>query len=67
MCTSKGVVKKTELSKYGRSRAGGIIAIKLRDDDKLIDAIVTRKDNEIGEEQALRPRLNLPTAFCEFS
>ena len=39
MCTSKGLVKKTELSKYGRPRAGGIIAIKLRDDDKLIDAI----------------------------
>ena len=47
MCTSKGLVKKTELSKYGRPRAGGIIAIKLRDDDKLIDAIVTRKDDEI--------------------
>ncbi len=47
MCTSKGLVKKTELSKYGRPRAGGIIAIKLRDDDKLIDAVVTRKDDEI--------------------
>ncbi len=47
MCTSKGLVKKTELSKYGRPRAGGIIAIKLRDDDKLIDAIVTSKDDEI--------------------
>ena len=47
MCTSKGLVKKTELSKYGRPRAGGIIAIKLRDDDKLIDVIVTRKDDEI--------------------
>ena len=47
MCTSKGLVKKTELSKYGRPRAGGIIAIKLRDDDNLIDAIVTRKDDEI--------------------
>ena len=47
MCTSKGLVKKTELSKYGRPRSGGIIAIKLRDDDKLIDAIVTSKDDEI--------------------
>ena len=47
MCTSKGLVKKTELSKYGRPRAGGIIAIKLRDDDNLIDAIVTRTSDEI--------------------
>jgi DNA gyrase subunit A len=47
MCTSKGLVKKTELSKYGRPRSGGIIAIKLRDDDKLIDAIVTQKDDEL--------------------
>ena len=47
MCTSKGLVKKTELSKYGRPRAGGIIAIKLRDDDNLIDAIVTRTNDEI--------------------
>ncbi len=47
MCTSKGLVKKTELSKYGRPRAGGIIAIKLRDDDKLIDVVVTKTNDEI--------------------
>ncbi len=47
MCTAKGLVKKTELSKYGRPRAGGIIAIKLRDDDQLIDVIVTKKGDEL--------------------
>ncbi|MBI5727736.1 MAG: DNA gyrase subunit A [Ignavibacteriales bacterium] len=36
MCTSHGVVKKTVLSSYGNVRKGGIIAINLNDDDKLI-------------------------------
>lgn len=47
MCTAKGLVKKTELSKYGRPRSGGIIAIKLKEDDQLIDVIVTKKGDEI--------------------
>ncbi len=58
MCTSKGLVKKTELSQYGRPRSGGIIAIKLKDDDQLIDAIVTKKGDEIvlctGDGMAIR-------------
>ena len=58
MCTSKGLVKKTELSRYGRPRSGGIIAIKLKDDDQLIDAIVTKKGDEIvlctGDGMAIR-------------
>lgn len=36
MCTSHGVVKKTVLSAYGNVRRGGINAINLNDDDKLI-------------------------------
>ncbi|MBI2416647.1 MAG: DNA gyrase subunit A [Ignavibacteriales bacterium] len=36
MCTSQGVVKKTVLSAYGNVRRGGINAINLNDDDKLI-------------------------------
>ncbi len=39
--TKKGVVKKTELKAYSRPRKGGIIAITLRDEDKLIDVKVT--------------------------
>jgi DNA gyrase subunit A len=47
MTTAKGLVKKTELSKYGRPRNGGIIAIKLRDDDRLIDVAVAKSGDEI--------------------
>ena len=47
MCTSKGLVKKTPLSEYGRPRNGGIIAIKLRDDDRLIDMVVAKAGDEI--------------------
>ncbi len=39
--TKNGVVKKTELDAYSRPRKGGIIAITLRDGDKLIDVKVT--------------------------
>ena len=47
MATKKGLVKKTNLSDYGRPRKGGIIAIKLRDDDELIHVMVTKKSDDI--------------------
>jgi DNA gyrase subunit A len=47
MCTRKGLVKKTPLIDYGRPRANGIIAIKLRDDDSLIKAVVAQKGDEL--------------------
>ncbi len=47
MATQKGLVKKTPLSAYGRPRRGGIIAIKLRDDDEIIDVLVTKKGDEL--------------------
>ncbi len=39
--TKLGQVKKTALSAYGRPRKGGIIAINLREGDRLIDVEVT--------------------------
>ena len=39
MATRKGVVKKTALTAYGRPLKGGLIAIKLDDDDQLIDVV----------------------------
>lgn len=36
MCTSQGTVKKTPLSEFANPRRGGIIAIKLDEDDSLI-------------------------------
>jgi len=39
--TSKGTVKKTPLSQFSRPRANGIIAIDIRDDDRLVDVAIT--------------------------
>ncbi len=47
MATQKGLIKKTPLSAYGRPRNAGIIAIKLRDDDQMIDVLVAKKGDEI--------------------
>ena len=46
MATKNGIVKKTPLSAYKRPTKGGIIAINLRDNDALIEAmIVSPKDD----------------------
>jgi len=47
MVTRKGVVKKTELVAYGRPRTGGIVALKIREDDELIGVRVTEGDQGI--------------------
>ncbi len=39
MATQRGIVKKTLLSAYSRPLKGGIIAINLDDDDRLIDVV----------------------------
>jgi len=41
MATSAGTVKKTPLGQFSRPRASGIIAIDLRNGDKLVDAAIT--------------------------
>ncbi|ASV76178.1 DNA gyrase subunit A [Thermogutta terrifontis] len=45
--TARGLVKKTALSAYGRPVRGGIIAIKLREGDELVGAVVTKKGDEV--------------------
>jgi len=47
MATRNGLVKKTPLEAYSRPKKGGIIAIKLRDDDELVDVVVTKPGDEI--------------------
>lgn len=47
MATQKGIIKKTELSKFSRPRKGGIIAINIREDDQLINAQITSGDDDI--------------------
>ncbi|MEM6512817.1 MAG: DNA gyrase C-terminal beta-propeller domain-containing protein, partial [Pseudomonadota bacterium] len=47
MATSGGTVKKTPLTQFSRPRASGIIAVDLRDDDKLVDVAITNGDAEV--------------------
>ena len=47
MATSRGTVKKTPLSLFSRPRASGIIAIDLRNDDRLVDVAITDGKREI--------------------
>ncbi|WP_146679903.1 DNA gyrase subunit A [Pirellula sp. SH-Sr6A] len=47
MGTKKGIVKKTELEAYSRPKRGGIIAIKLREDDELVDVVITKPNDQI--------------------
>jgi len=47
MATRKGIIKKTVLSAYGNPRKGGIYAIDIRDEDKLIEARITNGENDI--------------------
>ena len=46
-CTQQGIVKKTSLANYSRPRANGIIAIKIRPEDKVVSAVLTNGDNEL--------------------
>jgi DNA gyrase subunit A len=47
MATKKGRVKKTDLMAYSRRRSGGLIGVKLADDDELIVARITDGDMNI--------------------
>ena len=46
-CTKGGKIKKTALSAYGNVRAVGLIGIKIREGDELIDVQVTGGDNNV--------------------
>ena len=47
MATRKGLVKKTALAAYSRPMKTGIIAIKLKEDDELVDVVVTKPGDEV--------------------
>jgi DNA gyrase subunit A len=47
MATRKGFVKKTELESYSHPRSGGIVALKIRDEDELIGVRVTDGSQDI--------------------
>lgn len=60
MATKKGVIKKTALSAYSRPLKGGLIAIKLDEDDHLIDVVkVTPADDLVlSTSQGMSIRFN---------
>lgn len=68
LATRDGLVKKTALTEYDTNRTGGIIAIKLREGDELVSALIAESGDDIllvstqgmsvrftASDQALRP------------
>jgi DNA gyrase subunit A len=68
LATRDGLVKKTALAEYDTNRSGGIIAIKLRDGDELVSALLVDEDSDVllvsrkgmsirftASDEALRP------------
>ena len=68
LATRDGLVKKTALGEYDTNRTGGIIAIKLREGDELVSALIAESDDDVllvsqhgmsvrftASDQALRP------------
>jgi DNA gyrase subunit A len=47
LATRQGMVKKTDLTQYDTNRAGGIIAINLKDDDQLVSAMLVDENHDI--------------------
>lgn len=46
-CTKQGFIKKTRLAAYSRPRQNGVNAITIREDDKVIEVLLTDGDSEI--------------------
>ncbi|UOR03439.1 DNA gyrase subunit A [Leucobacter allii] len=68
LATRDGLVKKTALDEYDTNRTGGIIAIKLREGDELVSALIADASDDVllvsrhgmsvrftASDQALRP------------
>ncbi|MFH1918541.1 MAG: DNA gyrase subunit A [Planctomycetota bacterium] len=47
MATCQGLVKKTNLAAYRRPLQSGLIAVKLREGDELVDVVVTKPGDEV--------------------
>lgn len=47
MCTEDGTIKKTSLEAYSRPRQNGIIAVTIREGDRLLDVALTNGNNHI--------------------
>ncbi len=64
MATKKGVVKKTALEQYSRPKKGGIIAIKLREGDELVDVVITKQNDQIVLATANGMAIRFPESQC---
>ena len=47
MATRNGIIKKTKLKAYSNPRAGGIIALNIRDGDELVGAALASEEDEV--------------------
>jgi DNA gyrase subunit A len=47
LATRNGLIKKTALTEYDTNRTGGIIAIKLREGDELVSALLLEEDSDL--------------------
>ena len=47
MATKNGTVKKTVLTEYGRPKQGGLIAIRLKEGDELVDVVIVGKGDDV--------------------
>jgi DNA gyrase subunit A len=47
LATRGGLVKKTRLTEYDTNRQGGVIAIRLREDDELVSALLVDESDDI--------------------
>jgi DNA gyrase subunit A len=47
MATKSGLVKKTSLETYDTARSGGLIAIKLREDDEVVSAMLVNQTDDL--------------------
>ena len=63
MCTAQGVIKKTSLEEYSRPRRNGVNAINIRENDQLINAVLTSGKAEIliGTHEGKAIRFNEDT------
>ena len=47
LATRSGLVKKTRLTEYDTNRQGGVIAIKLREDDEVVSALLVDEGDDV--------------------
>ena len=60
LATRRGLVKKTRLAEYDSPRAGGLIAINLREDDELVSARLVARTTTCCWSRARRSRCASP-------